>query len=101
MADIDVPGYLASPVENYLSGRILYCGKNEDPKEYIAIAGVPQDWVLGALVKNVLYNERFILPAPEETAIVGSADNLPVVIAANHLEDVGDYPTEMIRAVKI
>ena len=100
LADIGVPGYLANLVENYLSERTLWYGTDEGPKEYIVTAGVPQGSVLGPLLWNIMYNGVLALPVPEGTTIVGFADDLAVVVAAKHPEDVEVYATETVRAVK-
>lgn len=69
---------------------------NEGPKEYIVQAVVPQ----GPLLRNVMYIDVLMLPVPEETTTVGFPDDLAVVVATKHTEDVEVCTTKMVRAVK-
>lgn len=44
--------------------------EDENPKEHIITAGIPQPSAL----RHVMYNGVFVLPVLEETTIVGFAD---------------------------
>lgn len=46
LVDTGVRGYLVILVENYLSQRTLWYETDEDPKEYIVTAAIPQSSVL-------------------------------------------------------
>lgn len=47
-----------------------------------------------------MYNEVLVLPIAKEATIVGFTENLAVVVATMHPEDVDVYAAEAVRAVK-
>lgn len=75
-------------VRNCLSERTLYHRTDDGPKEYIFTTEVRQSSVLGPL----LHHEVLILPIPEEATIVCFVDNLTIVVAANHPDDMSVDP---------
>lgn len=46
LAKASVPSYLTKFIESYLSGRRIWYDTDKKPKEYVAIAGIPQGSVL-------------------------------------------------------
>lgn len=66
---------------------------------YIVSAGVAQGSVLMALLWNIMYDGVLVLSVPEESTIVGFADDLAVVIIAKQPEKMEFYAMETMRAV--
>lgn len=60
---------------------------------YIVTWEIPQGSVQGSNLWNAMYNGVFLLPAAKEAMIVSFADDLPVVVAANHPSNVEVYVT--------
>ena len=100
LAKLGVPSYLARLIESYFSDRLLWYETDDGPKEYIVTAGVPQGSVLGPLLWNIMYDGVLGLRVPEETTLIGFADDLAVVAIAKHPEDVELYANEAIHTIK-
>lgn len=73
---------------------------HESHKGYIPTASWPDGSVLGSL-PNVMYNEMFIFPVPDEATIVGFADELAMLVEIRHPEDVEVYSSKSVGTVKI
>lgn len=73
MVDKGDAGYLATLFENCLLEKTFWYGMDEDPKEYIVAAGVPQGSVLCLLLWNAMYNGVLVIPVLEKARIVGFA----------------------------
>lgn len=65
LVDTGVPWYLTSLIKNYLSERSLWYGKDDDLKEYVTTAGIPQGSVLDLLPVNIIYYGVLAFPIPE------------------------------------
>lgn len=72
---------------------------NDGPNKYIITAGVPQGLVLGPLLCNVKYNGVLLFLVADEVTLVGSADDLAIVIVAKLPEDVEVYAGESVMVV--
>ncbi|CAD7093684.1 unnamed protein product [Hermetia illucens] len=100
LAKLRVPSYLARLIESYFSDRLLWYETDDGPKEFIVTAGVPQGSVLGPLLWNIMYDGVLGLRVPEETTLIGFADDLAVVAIAKHPENVELYANEAIHTIK-
>ena len=80
-----VPDYLLRMEDDYLSDRwVIYEGDKWSLKEEMT-CGVPQGSRVGPLVWNVMYDDFLRMDLPSGTSIIGFADDVLVVCAADNV----------------
>lgn len=86
LASFNVPRYLLRIVANYLQDRYILYESEEGIHQSKLSAGAAQGSVLGPDLWNAMYDELLRLEMPDETSLIGYADDVAVVIAARDLE---------------
>ena len=81
-----VPDFLLRMIDDYLSDRwVIYQGDKWSPKEEMT-CGAPQGSRVGSLVWNVMYDDFLRMELPAGTSIIGFADDVLVVCAADDVK---------------
>ena len=81
-----VPEYLKRILRDYLKDRRLLYQTCEGQKERTVTAGAAQGSVLGPDLWNLAYDSLLKLEVPEETILVGYADDVAALISARSFE---------------
>lgn len=81
-----VPGYLLRMMKDYLSDRVLEYETLEGNRRKVITAGAAQGSILGPNLWNASYDGLLRLEMPEETRMVGYADDVVALIAARTFE---------------
>lgn len=85
-SDFHVPGYLLRIISDYLDDRTLLYETTEGQRSMVVTGGAAQGSVLGPDLWNVLYDGLLRLSMPEESMLVGYADDVALLIAARDVE---------------
>lgn len=93
---IGVSRYLINIIANYLSNRKLQIAKGETTE---IVAGVPQGSVLGPVLWNILFDDIFKLKLTEHSKIIGYADDLALMVAADQEHILVGKVNENLRRV--
>lgn len=90
-----VPEYLLQVIRDYLKGRQLLYNTKEGLRRKLLTAGTAQGSTLGPDLWNVSYDGLLRLGMPEDTFLVGYADDIAAVVVAR------DVSTAQIRLNQI
>lgn len=96
----EAPPYLLNVLEDYLSDRLLLYDTAQGPRETQITAGAAQGSILGPTLWNASYDDIFQLGMPEDTFLVGYADDVAAVILARSTEQAQEKLGEVMRTVK-
>lgn len=84
--NFQVPKYLLRILDDYLKDRVLVYDTLEGEKRIPITSGAAQGSILGPDLWNVAYDSLLRLSMPEETILVGYADDVAVLIAARNMK---------------
>lgn len=94
-----VPGYLCRILRNYLKDRTLLCETSNGTRRVKITAGAAQGSILGPDLWNASYDDILRLEMPEDTFLVGFADDIAAVITARNVTEAQRKLTQvMIRS---
>lgn len=82
-----VPGYLLRILQNYLSDRTLIYDTCDGQREKQITSGAAQGSILGPDLWNITYDGILRIEMPENTYLIGYADDLAAVITAKTTEE--------------
>lgn len=77
-----IPPYLLRILNEYLKNRTLIYETNEGQRRIAVTAGVAQGSILGPDLWNAFYDSLLRIEMPDETRLVGYADDVAVLVAA-------------------
>lgn len=80
-----LPAYLTRVIRDYLKNRELSFMTTEGPKKMQITSGAAQGSILGPDLWNITYDEIFNIEMPEDTFLVGYADDIAAVIKARNV----------------
>lgn len=95
----NVPQYLLRMVQSYLRDRELVYETSDGPRRRQITAGAAQGSILGPDLWNVAYDGIFRMEMPEDTFLVGYADDIAAVITARDTEDAQRRLNQVMRRV--
>lgn len=81
-----IPAYLLRLVEDYLRSRLLIYETREGTRTMEVTSGAAQGSILGPNLWNVSYDSLLRSDMPDETVLVGYADDVAALIAARNVE---------------
>nr|XP_036227273.1 uncharacterized protein LOC106614245 [Bactrocera oleae] len=94
-----IPAYLSIMVRSYLEDRVLLYKTSEGPRHLKVTSGAAQGSILGPDFWNVGYDGILSLDMPDDTYLVGYADDIAAIITARDTEDARRKLNQvMIRA---
>lgn len=82
-----IPEYLMRIIRNYLKDRVLIYDTTGGTRRFEVTSGAAQGSILGPDLWNASYDEILKLEMPEDTFLVGYADDIAAVIQARTTED--------------
>lgn len=82
-----VPQYLMNMIRSYLRNRILVYETENGPIRKQITAGAAQGSILGPDLWNAMYDEILRIDMPEDSYLVGYADDIAAVITAKNTEE--------------
>lgn len=97
--DFNIPKYLLRVLDDYLKDRILIYSTEEGQREMAVTAGAAQGSILGPDLWNISYDSLLRTEMPEETRLVGYADDVAALIAARDVELAQIKLNEVMRIV--
>lgn len=81
------PAYLMRMIRSYLSDRELLYHTSGGPKRRIVTSGAAQGSILGPDLWNASYDGIFSIDMPDETHLVGFADDIAALIVARDVPE--------------
>lgn len=84
--DFTVPPYLLRVIDDYFKNRYLLYETKEGWQRTAVTAGVAQGSILGPDLWNAAYDSLLRLEMPDETSLVGYADDVAALVAARNVE---------------
>ena len=81
-----LPQYLIQIIRSYLSQRTLQYDTKEGTQERDLTAGIAQGSILGPDLWNITYDSILRLDMPEDTKLIGYADDIALVIVGRNAE---------------
>lgn len=97
--DFQVPGYLMRIIDDYLRNRSLLYQTKDGKRKIKVTAGAAQGSILGPDLWNASYDGVLRVDVPEETVLVGYADDIAALIAARDIEEAQLKLNKVMRAV--
>lgn len=85
--NFQVPIYLMKIIRSYLRNRVLMYNTSEGTRKIQITSGAAQGSILGPDLWNISYDEILKIDMPENTFLVGYADDIAAVIQARNTED--------------
>lgn len=82
----NVPNYLVKMLQSYLSDRELIYDTNDGQRTKRISSGAAQGSILGPDLWNITYDDILRIEMPEETYLIGYADDLAAIITAKNIE---------------
>lgn len=97
--NFNVPSYLMKMTRSYLNDRVLTYNTSGGPKKMQITSGAAQGSILGPDLWNVSYDGILKMQMPEDSFLVGYADDIAAVVTArNTIEAQRKLRQVMIRA---
>lgn len=84
----NVPEYLINLIENYFSERIVLFHEDNVKVDYEMTGGAPQGSKIGPVLWNVMYDSFLEMELPDNTKIIGFADDAMVICASKNTKDL-------------
>lgn len=81
---LGISGYLVNMIKNYFRGRRVIIGASQMGLSQ----GVPQGFILGPLLWNILYDGVLRLELADGCNILAYADDLVLIVKANGKEEL-------------
>lgn len=85
--NFNLPEYLMRMIKNYLKDRVLIYNTSGGIRRMEVTSGAAQGSILGPDLWNASYDEILKIEMPEDTFLVGYADDIAAVIKARNTED--------------
>ena len=82
-----VPAYLMKVIKDYLKNRVLIYDTNQGPRRMQVTSGTAQGSILGPDLWNATYDEILRIEMPEDTFLVGYADDIAAVIRDRNTDE--------------
>lgn len=83
----EVPGYLLKVLQSYLKDRELLYDTSDGMRRKKITSGAAQGSILGPDLWNITYDEILRIEMPDDTYLVGYADDIAAVITARNTEE--------------
>lgn len=97
--NFNIPGYLMRMVEDYLRDRSLIYNTRDGTRRKEITAGAAQGSILGPELWNVMYDSVLQLEMPDNTSLIGYADDLGGMIVARTPEEAQIRLNQVMRRV--